>query len=104
MNNNEQFTFETLAKFYTDAAKSGGMEYEGLVGMWLNTNGPNLGSLVREFRLRPAPPIVRWVIKFYSGNISRKVFNTEKDANTYKESMGFMCDSTMVIRMVEDQS
>ena len=54
MNSNVYFTLETLGKFYTDAAKAGGMEVLGCYKWSEALTGPNLKNKVSDFRVKQA--------------------------------------------------
>ena len=105
MNTNELFTLETLAKFYTDAAKAGGMEYWYTPDEeWLSSvTGPCLGSVVKEYRPKPAQPIVRWLVQFDDGTTHYKVFDTEASANMF-EADNICFPRAKVIKLVEEQT
>jgi len=75
----EHFTLETIAEFYTAAAKAGGMEVlrrhkwsEALIG-------PNLSSSVSDWRPKQVP-VVKYVIKFPDGACSSISFKFESAA------------------------
>ena len=110
--NSELFTLETLAKFYTDAAKAGGMEcWYTPNEAWLLTSGPNLDSVVKEYRPKPAQPIVRWLIRFDDETTHHLVFYTEEGANLTKKrliadlvSSKFDKENVKVIKLVEEQA
>lgn len=102
--NNEFFTLETLAKFYTKAAQAGGIQYRGLRDWVDTTNCPNTENRESEYRPKPAPPIVRWAIQFDVGTTHSQVFDTERDANNFKESMGHAWYCTKVIKLIQEQS
>jgi len=55
MEHNELFTLQTLAEFYTKAAKAGGVEICDFAdNKWFKAAGPNLNSLVGDYRPKPA--------------------------------------------------
>ena len=105
MNTNEKFTLETLAKFYTDVVKAGGMVYWYTPDKkWLPSHGPCLDSFVKSWRLKPAQPMVRWVIQLDDGTIHSMTFETEKYANIFKESISSTFPNAKVIKLVEEQT
>ena len=94
----EQFTLATIAKFYTDAAEAGGMEvYHEQFSKWCNTSGPNLRSLVKQYRPKPTPLIVRYAIKNTSGLISTSTFHTAEAAEEWNKHS----TNGVVIKLVE---
>ena len=114
---NEYFTLGTLAMFYIDAAKAGGMEYFGYARFdgddgvdgedgWDEVfNGPNLVSIAADWRPKPAPPTVRWVIRFDDGDIyDLRVFETEESATA--QLLRLLMDSNAapakVIKLTEE--
>ena len=109
MNSDEYFTLEALGKFYTDAAKAGGMHYwHG--NYWAASNcGPDIGDCQSNYRPKPAPPIVRWLVRFEDETLYHKLtglamyprlFDTEKDADDFIKSW----PEAKVIKLVEEQS
>ena len=96
MNSHEYFTLEKLAEFYADAAKAGSMEF-WVWDTWHVAKGPNLGSLVGDYRIKPAPPIVRWMVRFEDKTPYHKLFDTEKDADDFIKSW----PEAKVIKLVE---
>ena len=101
---NEYFTLGTLAMFYADAAKAGGMEYYGYTRWDEVFNGPNLISIAADWRPKPAQPMVRWVIQLDDGTIHSMTFETEKYANIFKESISSTFPNAKVIKLTEEQS
>jgi len=100
----ELFTLETLAEFYADAVKAGGMQYWYTPDKeWLITGGPNLDSVVKEYRPKPAPPIVRWIIQFDDGTTHHKVFDTERESLMF-ESDNICWPRAKIIKLVEEQT
>lgn len=102
----EFFTLETLGVFYTKAAEAGGMEYNYNQGndKWCSAAGPNLNSLVELYRIKPAPPIVRWVLQFDNGTTGSQVFYTERDANIFKKGMSSTFPNAKVIKLIKEQT
>ena len=97
----EQFTLATIAKFYTDAAKAGGMEvYHEQFSKWCDTSGPNLRSLVKQYRPKPAAPIVRYAVKNTSGLLSTSTFHTAANAKEWNKHS----TDGVVIKLVEEQT
>ena len=80
------FTLETLGKLYTDAAKAGGLEYKTEFKTWEKTvQGPNLHSCADRYRLKPAPPIERWMLNRHKGDTYSWVFfASEAEAIAYQ--------------------
>ena len=81
------FTLKTLGEFYTKAAKAGGMQYIGLRGWLDTTNCPNTRNRESDYRPKPAPPRVRWVIQFDDETTHHQVFYTEASANLTKKRL-----------------
>lgn len=104
MEHNELFTLETLGEFYTDAAKAGGMQlWHSSTGEWLPACGPNLASSVLDWRLKPAQPIVRWLVRFEDKTPYPKVFDTEREALMF-EANNICWPRAKIIKLVEEQS
>ena len=98
----EQFTLKTLAEFYTDAAKAGGMEVlHEQYDKWVDAMGPNLGSVVANYRLRPVQPKVQYLIKFSSGNTHNISFDNQEQANSYL-NRHFNKPGSTIIKLVEE--
>ena len=100
---NELFTLETLGKFYTDAAKTSGIQ-RWCWGYWAaSRSGPNIGDRESDYRPKPAPPTVRWVVKFDDGTTYRSTFETEKQAIAFIKINRYG-PAAKVIKLVEEQT
>lgn len=94
----EYFTLETLAKFYADAAKAGGIEELGF-GWSTAFNGPNLNSKVADYRPKPAPPIVKYVLKYPDGTTSRASFTFKEGAAAWQIGVR---KNSKIIKLIEE--
>ena len=97
----EFFTLETLAEFYADAAKLGGMEYFGYARWDEVFNGPNLTSVAADWRPKHVPPIVRWLVRFEDKTPYPKVFDTEREALMF-EANNPCWPRAKIIKLVEE--
>ena len=102
MNSDEYFTLEALGKFYTDAAKAGGMHHWNGNCWAASSCGPNIGDCQSNYRPKPAPPIVRWVIQFDCGGTDYKAFEFKKDADDFNKNNPCWPEAK-VIKLVEEQ-
>ena len=94
----EYFTLETLAEFYTKAAKAGGMEYLGYVRWCEVTTGPNLNNKVSDWRPKQVP-VVRYAVKFSNGKISVPSFESEGKAEAWQNMV--YINNGKVIKLIE---
>jgi len=113
MGHNKLFTLETLAKFYTDAAKAGGIETVGYKGSLMVRNGPNLSHCVSDWRPKQVP-VVRYMVKYtntvttvrspesYDDSVMERSWVSYRDAKAWLTEHPSYAGS--IIRLVEEQS
>ena len=100
-------TAETLAEFWTDVAKAGGLEYRPNVNpvtTWGKKpiGGPYVGSPIDMWRPRPEP-LEFFIIKFPRSNERFSYFTTLEAAEICRTEMFSHIKNTTIIRVVEDR-